>query len=160
MRKDTYSMYFVTVLLLVFQYGCTYTASFNRQPYVNMDAAKHYSAMKKHKSAEEILFLKEYPKESHVVLGTLHAPEVEWTAHYDTDDLIKAMRKKAAEIGADAIVDFRFEEKPSVHTVGGVSISGGTAYGSVSAVPYKGLHAWGEVIIFIPKDKKKLIESK
>jgi len=160
MGKKTYSMYLAAVLLLVFQYGCTYTASFNRLPYVNMEAAKQYSAMQKTKTAEQIMFLKEYPKESHVLLGTLHAPEVEWTAHYDTDDLIKAMRKKATEIGADAIVDFRFKENPTVHTVGGVSISGTGVYGSFSAVPYKGLHAWGEAIIFIPEDKKKLIESK
>ena len=155
MRKKTFSMYLGGLLLLFFQYGCTYTASFNRLPYVNMEAAKQYSAMQKNKTPEQILFLKEYPKESHVVLGTLHAPETEWTAHYDTDDLMKAMRKKAVEIGADAIVDFRYKESPTVHTVG--SVSG--RYGSFSVVPYKGLHAWGEAIIFIPKDKKKLIES-
>jgi uncharacterized protein YbjQ (UPF0145 family) len=160
MWKKTFSMYLVAALLPVFQYGCTYTASFNRLPYVNMEAAKQYSSSQKAITPEQILFLKDYPKESHVVLGTLHAPEVEWTAHYNTDDLIKAMRKKAAEIGADAIVDFRFKENPTVHTVGGVSISGTRAYGSFSAVPYKGLHAWGETIIFIPEDKKKLIESK
>lgn len=155
----TYSRHLAAVLLLVFPYGCTYTASFNRLPYVDMEAVKQYSATHKTKTADEILFLKEYPKESYVVLGTLHAPEVEWTAHYDNDDLIKAMRKKAAEIGADAIVDFRFKENPTVHTVGSAGISGTGAYGSFSAVPYKGLHAWGEAIIFIPKDKKKLIES-
>lgn len=159
MNSKTFSMYLVAVLLLVFQYGCTYTASFNRLPYVNMEAVKRYSATQKNKSPEEILFLKEYPKESYVVLGTFHAPEVEWTAHYDTDDLIKAMRKKAAEIGADAVVDFRFKENPSVHTVGNVTISGSSAYGSFGAVPYKGLHAWGEAIIFIPEDNKKMIES-
>jgi hypothetical protein len=124
-----------------------------------MEAVKQYSAMQKTKTPEQILFLKEYPKESHVVLGTLHAPNVEWTAHYNTDDLIKAMRKKAAEIGADAIVDFRFKENPTVHTVGSFSVTGTRAYGSMTAVPYKGLHAWGEVIIFVPADKKKLIES-
>ncbi|MEK6599921.1 MAG: hypothetical protein AABY52_06250 [Deltaproteobacteria bacterium] len=160
MGKKIYLICLVSGLLLISIYGCTYTASFNRLPYVSMEAAKQYSAMQKAKTAEQILFLKEYPKESYVVLGTLHAPEIEWTAHYDTDDLIKAMRKKAVEIGADAIVDFRFKENPTVHTVGGVSISGSRAYGSFSAVPYKGLHAWGEAIIFIPEDKKKLIESK
>ncbi len=160
MGKKTYLICLVSVLFLIFIYGCTYTASFNRLPYVNMEAAKQYSSMQKTKTAEQILFLKEYPNESYVVLGTLHAPEIEWTAHYDTDDLIKAMRKKAVEIGADAIVDFRFKENPTVQTVGGVSISGSRAYGSFSAVPYKGLHAWGEAIIFISEDKKKLIESK
>ena len=124
-----------------------------------MEAAKQYSSTQKTKTAERISFLKEYPKESYVVLGTLHAPVVEWTAHYDTDDLIKAMRNKAVEIGADAIVDFRFKENPTVHTVGSANISGTRGYGSFTAVPYKGLHAWGEAIIFIPEDKKNLIES-
>ena len=160
MNKKTYSTCLAAVLLLIFQYGCSYTASFNRLPYVDMNAAKQYSTMQKSKTAEEIKFFKEYPKESHVVLGTLHAPVTEWTAHYDTDDLIKAMRRKAVEIGADAIVDFRYKENPSVHTVGSVNISRSGAYGSFSAVPYKGLHAWGEAILFIPDDKKKLIESK
>ena len=159
MSNRIHSMYFVVVLLLVFQYGCTYTASFNRLPYVNMEAVKQYSAMQKNKTPEQILFLKEYPKKSYVVLGTLHAPEVGWTAHYDTDDLIKAMSKKAVEIGADAIVDFRYTENPTVHTVGSGGISGTRAYGSFAAIPFKGLHAWGEAIIFIPMDKKKLIES-
>ena len=36
----------------------------------------------------------------------MHAPETEWTAHYDTDDLMKAMRKKAVEIGADSYCRF------------------------------------------------------
>jgi uncharacterized protein YbjQ (UPF0145 family) len=147
-------------LLLAFQYGCSYTAAFNRQPYVDMEAVKQYAATQKPKTPEQIVFLKDYPKQSHVVLGTLHAPEVEWTAHYDNDDLIKAMRKKAAEIGADAIIDFRYKENPTVHTVGSVSISGTGGYGSFTAVPYKGLHAWGEAIIFIPENRKKLIESK
>lgn len=147
MNKKNSSICFSIILLVVFQYGCTYTASFNRQPYVNMESVKRFSETKKSKTPEEIVFLKEYPKESYVVLGTLHAPEIEWTAHYDTDDLIKAMRKKASELGADAIVDFRFNESPSVHKVGR------------SVVPFKGLHAWGEAIIFIPEDKKKLIES-
>ncbi len=146
-------------LLLVAQYGCAYTASFNRLPYVNMDAVKQYASSKPTKTPDQILFLKDYPNKSYVVLGTLHAPEVEWTAHYNTDDLILAMRKKAVEIGADAIVDFRYKENPTVHTVGSVNISGTNTSGSMSAVPYKGLHAWGEAIIYIPKDKKKLIES-
>jgi len=150
----------LTILLfLFFQSGCTYTASFNRLPYVDMEAAKQYSEAHQNKSPEEILFLKEYPEESHVVLGTLHAPEIEWTAHYDTDDLIKAMRKEAAKIGADAVVNFRFKENPSIQSVGSVSRSGSSSYGSVSAIPYKGLHAWGEAILFIPEDKKSLIES-
>jgi hypothetical protein len=92
------------------------------------------------------------------VLGTLHAPDVEWTAHYDTDDLIKAMRKKAVDIHADAIVDFRYKENPSVHTVGSAYVSPTGAHGSFAAIPYKVLHAWGEAIIFIPEDQKKLIE--
>jgi hypothetical protein len=125
-----------------------------------MEAAKQYSTQQKVKTTEEILFLKEYPKESYVVLGTIHAPVTEWTAHYDTDDLIKAMRKKAVEIGADAIVDFRFKENPSVQTVGNISVSRDGVYGSLNAIPYKGLHSWGEAIIFIPDDKKELIESK
>ena len=131
MGKKTYLICLVSVLFLISIYGCTYTASFNRLPYVNMEAAKQYSSMQKTKTVEQILFLKEYPNESYVVLGTLHAPKIEWTAHYDTDDLIKAMRKKAVEIGADAIVDFRFKENPTVQTVGGVSISGSRAYGSI-----------------------------
>ncbi len=160
MNRRTYSICLSTVLLTALQYGCTYTASFNRLPYVNMEAAKQYAVAQGNKSPEKIAFLKEYPKESYVVLGTLHAPEVEWTAHYDTDDLSKAMRKKAAEIGADAIVEFRFQENPSVHTVGSVAISGRSGYGSFTPVPFKGLHAWGEAILFIPEDKKNLIESK
>jgi len=141
--------------------GCTYTASFNRLPYVDMDAVKNYSATRPARTAPaQIAFLKEYPKRSFVVLGTLHAPETEWTAHYTMDDLIQAMRVKAAEIGADAIVDFRSQENPTVHTVGSVNIVGGYGSGSMMAVPYKGLHAWGEAIIYIPADKKKLIESK
>ena len=160
MGEKIFSRYLLIALLLVLQFGCTYTASFNRLPYVDMEAVKNYQATRKSKTPEQIMFLKDYPKESYVVLGTLHAPEVEWTAHYDTDDLIKAMRKKAVEIGADAIVDFRFKEDPSVHTVGGVSYSGTGAYGSFTAIPYKGLHAWGEAIIYIPANKKQLIESK
>lgn len=159
MGKKTRALFVVMVLLPVVQYGCTYTSSFNRLPYVNMEAVKQYASTTVNKTPEKILFLKEYPKESHVVLGTLHAPEVEWTAHYNTDDLIQAMRRKAAEIGADAVVDFRFKENPTVHTVGRVSMSGTRAYGSVAAIPYKGLHAWGEAIIFISEDQKKLIES-
>ena len=157
MNKKCCSMCFAAVLLLVFQCGCTYTASFNRLPYVNMESVKRYSETKKSKTPQEISFLKEYPKESYAVLGTLHAPTVEWTAHYNMDDLIKAMREKAVEIGADAIVNFRYQENPSVHTVGSIDpVSGGSAM----AIPYKGLHAWGEAIIFIPEDKKQLIESK
>jgi len=147
------------VMFLIAQYGCAYTASFNRLPYVDMAAAKQYSSTKAQKTPEQIKFLKAYPKESYVVLGTLHAPEVEWTAHYNTDDLMMAMRKKAVEIGADAIVDFRFTENPTVHTVGSVNVTGTGASGSMSVIPFKGLHAWGEVILFIPADKKRLIES-
>ncbi len=157
MMRKICSRYLLGVSLLLAQCGCTYTASFNRVPYVDMEAVKHYAAMQKNKTPEQIVFLKEYPKESYVVLGTLHAPEIEWTAHYDMDDLIEAMRQKAVEIGADAIVDFRYQENPSVHTVGSVSPFSG---GSAAVIPYKGLHAWGEAIIFIPQNKKKLIESK
>jgi hypothetical protein len=140
------------LLVLSLTLGCAYTASFNRSPYVT-DAARQYTAAKKTKSAEEILFLKEYPKESHVVIGTLHAPEIEWTARYDTDDLIKAMRNKAVEIGADAIVNFRYRENPTMKTLGVVSVSGTSVYGSFVPVPYKGLHAWGEAIVFMPDGK-------
>lgn len=155
MSRNTFSICLAALLG-----GCAYTASFNRLPYVDMSAVKQYSATRPTKTPDQIAFLKEYPKQSHVVLGTLHAPETEWTAHYTMDDLIKAMRVKAAEIGADAVVDFRSQENPTVHTVGSVNISGTTAYGSMTAIPYKGLHAWGEAILYIPTDKKKLIESK
>lgn len=37
------------------------------------------------------------------MLGTLTAPVTEWTKHYTMDDLIEAMRNKAAELGADAV---------------------------------------------------------
>ena len=147
------------VLLLIVSSGCTYTASFNRLPYVNMEAAKQYSASKKGKTPESIAFLKEFPRESHVVLGTLHAPEVEWTALYDSEDLIKAMRKKAAEIGADAIVDYRFRENPTMQTSGSIIMTPSGPSVSMVPVRYKGLHAWGEAIIFIPENQKKLIEA-
>ena len=158
MGKKRLVGYLLVASLATSQCGCsfTYTASFNRLPYIDMGAVKSYSATRR-KTPEQIVFLKEYPKQSYVVLGTLHAPEVEWTAHYDMDDLIKAMREKAVEIGADSIVHFRYEENPTVHTVGSIgAISGGSA----TAVPYKGLHAWGEAILYIPEDKKKLIESR
>lgn len=160
MDKKIKLLYLIPLLLLISQYGCAYTASFNSLPYVNMEAVKQYSKTQKTKTAEQILFLTEYPKESYVILGTLHAPEVEWTAHYDMDDLIMAMRKKAAEIGADAIINIRYKENPTVHTVGSVSISSTEAHRSFVAVPYKGLYAWGEAILFIADDKKSLIESK
>ena len=158
MIKKRNLFYAFVIFLAISQHGCSYTASFNRSPYINQSALQQYLTSKQKKSPEEIILMKEFPKQSFVVLGTLHAPEVEWTAHYTTDQLINAMRKKAAELGADAIVDFRFRENPTIQTVGSFSVtpSGGT--GVVTAVPYKGLHAWGDVIIFVPEEKKKLIE--
>lgn len=147
----------IALLMLIVQNGCTYTASFDRSPYVNQLALEQYLHAVKKKSPDEIIFLKEPPEQSYVILGTLHAPEVEWTAHYTTDTLINAMQKKASEIGADAIMDLRIKDNPTTHTVGSVDIHAG--YGSMAAVPYRGLHAWGEAIIFLSEDKKKIIES-
>jgi hypothetical protein len=102
---------FLFIMLIWFTVGCAYTASFNRSPYIDQVSLQNYLITKKGKSPEEIIFLKKVPDQPIVILGTLHAPEVEWTAHYTTDDLIKAMQKKAAEIGADAILDFRTNNK-------------------------------------------------
>jgi len=135
--------------------GCAYTANLNRSPYVDQSAFADFIKGRPAKSPEQIKFIKNIPDKPFVVLGTLHAPEIEWTAHYDIDDLIVAMRKKAASIGADAILDFRTKENPTVVMSGSITpYSGGT----VSAVPYKGLHAWGEAVIFVSKDEKEIIE--
>jgi hypothetical protein len=133
--------------------GCSYSASFNRSPYVDLQAAKRMASVR---NIDEVKFLKDFPKESHVVLGTLHAPVTEWTAHYDIDDLMLAMRKKAVEIGADAIVGFRTRENPSVVGVTNYNPSGSNY---VTPVPFKGLHAWAEAIMYVPADKKALIEA-
>lgn len=136
------SIFFTTILLS----ACTYTATLNRSPYVNQLELQKYTATRPAKKKEDIIYLKKFPDKPHVLLGTLHAPDVEWTAHYTTDDLMDAMSRKAAELGADAIVNFRFEENP-------VIIKSGR-----SAVPFKGLHAWGEIIIYAPEETKKKIE--
>lgn len=138
--------------------GCTYRAAFNPSPYVDESVLKPYASARTPKSPAEIVFLREPPKQDFIVLGTVDAPVIEWTAHYTTEDLIQAMRVKAAEIGGDAIIDFRIKHDPSVHTVGNVTVGPRYTYGTASAVPYKGLHAWGEVIMFVPKDVKDRME--
>ena len=143
------------LFLLAIVSGCAYTASFSSSPYIKQSALSDFIASKSPVKPEDVKFLKSPPSQEFVVLGTLQAPEVEWTARYTTDDLIKAMRKKAAEIGADAILDFRTQENPSTHTVGHISPSYG---GGVTAIHYKGLHAWGEAIIFVSGEQKRLIE--
>ena len=142
------------VLATTFLAGCT-AATLNRSPYVNQAALEEFLRARPNKSPDEVKFLKEFPKDTFVVLGTLHAPEREWTALYTMDDLLKAMRSKAAELGADAIVDFRSRENPTVQSTGYIHpVSGG----SVTTTYYKGLHAWGEAIVFAPADRKKQIE--
>lgn len=135
--------------------GCVYTASMNFSPYVDRAALNEYLASRPRKSSEEIKILPTKPKESYIVLGTVSAPDYEWTNRYTTDDLVKAMRKKAVEVGADALVDFRTEEKPWTEATGSVNLYSG---GSVSAVRKKGLKAWGEAIIFVTPEMKKILE--
>ena len=134
--------------------GCTYTAQLNRSPYVNQAALDAYIRSRPAKSPDEIQFLKQPPAESYVVLGTLTAPETEWTKHYTMDDLIAAMRNKAAELGGDAVVDVRSVEQPHNVYSGNIGPSGGT----INTAQFKGLRAWGELIVFVPPEKKKAIE--
>ena len=149
--------FLVSSLIALLFSGCAYSASFNRSPYVDQDALANYLKARPEKSADQIKFIKNIPDRPFVVLGTLHAPEVEWTAHYTMDDLLKAMREKAASIGADAIIDFRTKENPTIKTTGYVSPYRG---GTVSAIPYKGLHAWGEAIIFVSERELRMLEPK
>jgi hypothetical protein len=148
-------MFFLLLCVSVFIVGGCYTAGFNKSPYVNQSALAE--SMKTHnaKSPDQIVFLKNIPNRPFVVLGTLDAPETEWTAHYTIDDLIDAMRKKAAAIGADAILDFRTQSNPTM-AIYGYSLPG--YGGAITTVPYKGLHAWGEAIIFISEEEKQAIE--
>jgi hypothetical protein len=154
MKKKPLAIVFFLSLLLV---GCSYKAVLNRSPYVDQLALSDLVKNRPAKTPEQIKFLKEAPDKPFVILGTLHAPKVEWTALYDNDDLIKAMRKEAASIGADAILDFRTQENPTIVKSGYISPYHG---GYVTAVKYKGLHAWGEAIIFVTIDEKKMIEPK
>jgi hypothetical protein len=152
-KRKVLPLYLVLFLIIS---GCfTYTANLNKSPYVDQSALTDFMKNRPAKSPEQIKFIKNIPDKPFVVLGTLHAPQVEWTAHYDMDDLIGAMRTKAAAIGADAILDFRTKENPTVVMSGSISPYYG---GAVSAIPYKGLHAWGEAIIFVSKDEKETIE--
>lgn len=139
------------VLVFTGVFGCVYTASFSRSTYINQSALSDFLASKTPVKPEDVKFFESPPAQEFVILGTLHAPQVEWTAHYDTDDLIKAMQKKAAKIGADAILDFRTKANPTTHIVWHIY--------SVTAVPFKGLHAWGEAIIFVSGEQKRIIES-
>jgi len=146
-----------SLLITLLGSGCAYTASFNRSPYVDQSALADYVKARPAKSTEQIKFIKTIPDKPFVVLGTLHAPNVEWTAHYDIDDLLKAMRKKAASLGADAILDFRTKENPTIVMSGSISRYYG---GAITAVPFKGLHAWGEAIIFVSESESRIIEPK
>jgi len=135
--------------------GCIYTADFDRSPYVNEATLSEVQAAKPAVDPDDVRFLRSRPSRPYVVLGTLHAPVIEWTAHYTTDDLIKAMRRKAAGLGADAIVGFRTQSNPSIQHVRNYSSSGSTTY----AVPYKGLHAWATAIMYVSDEQKQRIES-
>lgn len=142
------------LLALVALQGCTYTAELNRSPYVNQPALDAFLRSRPSKSPDQIQFLKQPPAESHIVLGTLTAPVTEWTKHYTMDDLIEAMRNKAAELGADAIVDVRSVEQPNNVYSGSIGPSGG----SIHTAQFKGLRAWGELIVFVPAEQKSVIE--
>jgi len=155
----TFGVLATLTLLQACLIACTYKASFNPSPYVNPSTLKPYTSARSEKRPEDIIFIKEPPQKSFIVLGTLDAPVFEWTAHYTTEDLLQAMRVKAAEIGADAILDFRTKHDPTVRSVGSVTIMPGYAVGSMAAVPFKGLHAWGEAILFVPEEIKKQIEG-
>lgn len=143
---------FVTVAV-----GCAYTAELQRSPYINQAALSSVTAASPAKNPEDIVFLRKLPEDKpFVVLGTLHAPETEWTAHYTNDDLIEAMRVKAAELGGDAVVDFRAEQKPTI--VGQGYYDPVSRTGSMTVIPYKGLHAWGEVIMYVTEQEQEQIE--
>jgi len=150
MATLTKSAVILVLLASVCLSGCIYTASLDRSPYVNRARLREHLAGKPSVDSDDVQLLRRRPSRPHVVLGTLHAPDVEWTAHYTTDDLVKAMRRRAASAGADAIVGFRTRSNPTTH----ITRSGGTTH----AVPYKGLHAWAEAIIYVTPEQKKQID--
>jgi len=143
------------LLALAAASGCIYTADFDRSPYVNEEKLSEVQAAKPPIEPDDVSFLRGRPSRPYVVLGTLHAPVIEWTAHYTSDDLIKAMRRKASGLGADAIVGFRTKSTPSIQQIRSYGSTGSTTH----AIPYKGLHAWATAIMYVSDEQKQQIES-
>ena len=138
--------------------GCTYTSSFSPSPYIDkVKLAKYQETKKIQKNIDDIKILKKIPDKNFIVLGTLSAPEVEWTAHYTTADLIYAIKKKALELGADAIINYRKQEVPTNTQVMSYSPYYG-GYNYATPVHFKGLSIWGEAIIFVTEQEAKTIE--
>ena len=107
--------------------ACTYTASFARSPYVPQDELARVVASRPHKTPEQIVFVPGPPDRPYIVMGTLTAPDVEWTAHYTMQDLTEAMAVEASEVGADAVMNVRAQQNPTV------------VYSGSGAVPFLGL---------------------
>ena len=138
--------------------GCTYTSSFSPSPYIDIvELAKYQETKKIQKNIDDIKILKKIPKKKFIVLGTLTAPEVEWTAHYTTEDLIYAIKKKALELGADAIINYRKQEIPTNTQVMSYSPYYG-GYDYTTSIHFKGLYIWGEAIIFVTEQEAETIE--
>ncbi len=120
------------LLLLV---GCTYSAEFTMLPQVNQAALTQLLSTRAARAPAQVEVLEEAPAHRpYVMLGTLKAPSVGWTKHYTMAALVAVMKERAAEAGADAVVNIQ-------RTPGSTT-----------------LHISGEAIIFVKKgEREKLL---
>ncbi len=126
------SAWLFAVCLLGAGSGCTYDAAFA----LTMKKSSYDAliAGRSRRPAEEIEIYEHgrRPDRPYTILGTLEAPTVQWSAHYTRADLIPAMQRRAAEIGADAIIDVRDQQDPT----------------TMARIPFKNLFMWGEAVVF------------
>ncbi len=153
MRHHGSAIVLMAAVLSIVISGCTYKASFS--PYVKESAFNELTQGRAKLPPGDIdtYFLGvSAPKRSYIVLGVMEAPTVQWTAHYTRDDLIKAIKNKASEIGADAVMNLRDVQNPGV--AGSISpVTGGTA------VTFKNLYMWGDAILFVSEAQKQHYED-
>lgn len=138
-KGDTVSRTLILCVVALPLLGCAYTAGFVPVPELGEKVLREAASTKMHKSPSDIVLMEGAPTQNYVVLGTLHAPQVEWTAHYTMEDLVNAVRKKASQLGADAVINLRSQQHMSNYRqVGGVSFS----------ASWVSKDLYGEVIVF------------
>lgn len=150
--------------LLSVDAGCTYTADFHRSFKVNQGVLHQIQRTRRKRLPKQVGVQRGFPRRVYVILGTLHSPVVEWTKHYTHADLVAAMQVKAAAVGGDAVINYRSRHRPHTKFIQGRTYSHEDKYyryyrKTHIPVPFKGLHAWGEVILYVtPAQKARLLQ--
>ena len=144
-------IYFILTMLfsLFVLYGCSYKAVFSTTMKKSTFDTIQKNRQAKSPDEIEIFNYGSTPKKPYVIIGTMEAPKVQWTALYTRADLIDALKKKAAEIGADAIINVRDQQNPT----------GGYNYNANTFAYFKNLYMWGDAIIYVSPQEKKRIEE-